>query len=164
MSASYLHSQGIWNLWGSPDAWKEEPWKIGVPQFTGLHFTWPLEMIQFWTSRHSCTFLSHETGKESPVLQKLWHPIWRLGAEQRLGLGGLEKGVGERSEALLNIKAMGEKMLCPSCEPGPCPPPSLSPLLYSTSNKSLAHYFPVRPGSIRSIETTTPRAWRPGPG
>jgi hypothetical protein len=41
-------------------------------------------------------------------------------------------GVGERSEALPNIKAMGEKMLCPSREPGLSPPPSLSPLLYST--------------------------------
>lgn len=50
-------------------------------------------------------------------------------------------GVGERSEALLNIKAMGEKMLCPSREPGlrpPRPPPSLSPLLNPTSIKALA--------------------------
>jgi hypothetical protein len=45
-------------------------------------------------------------------------------------------GVGERSEALLNIKAMGEKMLCPPREPGLCPPPSFSPLLNSTSIKA----------------------------
>lgn len=31
-------------------------------------------------------------------------------------------GVGERSEALPNIKAMGEKMLCPPREPGLRPP------------------------------------------
>lgn len=56
-------------------------------------------------------------------------------------------GVGERSEALPNIKAMGEKMLCPSREPGlrpPRPPPSLSPLLNPTSIKAPALGFPVR--------------------
>lgn len=55
-------------------------------------------------------------------------------------------GVGERSEALLNIKAMGEKMLCPPREPGlrPPPPPSLSPLLNPTSIKALTLRFPMR--------------------
>lgn len=62
-------------------------------------------------------------------------------------------GVGERSEALPNIKAMGEKMLCPPREPGLRPPhsppprprpPSLFPLLNPTSIKALALSFPVR--------------------
>lgn len=73
-------------------------------------------------------------------------------------------GVGERSEALLNIKAMGEKMLSPSCEPGLVPPPQPFPTTLFNSNENLALHFPVRPGSIRSIETRVARAWNPDPG
>lgn len=57
-------------------------------------------------------------------------------------------GVGERSEALPNIKAMGEKMLCPPREPGLRPPrpptPSLSPLLNPTSINARTLGFPAR--------------------
>lgn len=74
-------------------------------------------------------------------------------------------GVGERSEALLNIKAMREKM-CPSCEPGlvPAPPPKPFPTTLLNSNENLALHFPVRLGSIKSIETRVTRAWSPDPG
>lgn len=75
-------------------------------------------------------------------------------------------GVGERSEALLNIKAMREKMLCPSCEPGLVPAPPLQPFPTTlvNSNENLALHFLVRPGSIKSIETRVTRAGSPDPG
>lgn len=38
MSANYLHVKGIFDLWGSPGAWREGPWKIGVAAFTPSSF------------------------------------------------------------------------------------------------------------------------------
>ena len=38
MSANYLHVKGIFDLWGSPGAWREGPWKIGVAGFTPSSF------------------------------------------------------------------------------------------------------------------------------
>lgn len=60
-------------------------------------------------------------------------------------------GVGERSEALPNIKAMGEKMLCPPREPGlrpphspplPPPPPQPFPTAQPNFNKSSGPQLP----------------------
>lgn len=71
-------------------------------------------------------------------------------------------GVGERSEALPNIKAMGEKMLCPPREPGlrpprTPPPSSLSPLLNPTSIKTPALGFPVKLEQPRVEQQRGPR-------
>lgn len=37
-SANYLHGKGICDLWGSPGAWREGPWKIGLAAFTPSSF------------------------------------------------------------------------------------------------------------------------------
>lgn len=84
-------------------------------------------------------------------------------------------GVGERSEALPNIKAMGEKMLCPPREPGlrpprtPAHPPNRQPFpsAQPNFNKSSSPQLPSEAGAALSgaaAGTQTAGARGAGPG
>lgn len=92
-SANYLHVKGIFDLWGSPGAWREGPWKTGVAAFTPSSFN--LAIGERDTTRWQAFMRlasPFTVGKKSPALQKQWHRIWRPGAERgwfgRVGDGG----------------------------------------------------------------------------
>lgn len=95
ISANYLHVKGILDLWGSPGAWREGPWKIGVAVFTPSSFYLAIgekDTIRLQAFTRLASLITG--GKKSPALQKQWLPIWRPEAEQGLAWEGRRWGWG----------------------------------------------------------------------
>lgn len=95
MSANYLHVKGIFDLWGSPGAWREGPWKIGVAAFTPSSFYLAIGETHTIRWQAFTRLASPITRGKQSAPQKLWHPVWRPGAELGLAWEGWSWGWGE---------------------------------------------------------------------